>query len=98
MTHPDEGAAKDRLWRAALNFEHARLFFLTVQQKTQGLPTAQGEAFWNGQGREIHDGLQASAKELVAAFTAFSAAGLTADASDWRQATQAKRCLKGGAR
>ena len=48
------------------------------------------DAFWGGQGRRLEAGLRAAAAEVVAAFGAFSAAGLVAAAEDRHLVTQAQ--------
>ena len=96
MTHQDEAAATDRLRRALLAFQ-AALNLLGAERRLKGLPRAEVDAFWDGQGRRIEATVRAAATEAVAAFKQFSAAGLVAGAADRHLVTQAQRHLAEGA-
>jgi hypothetical protein len=93
MTVHDEAAATNRLRRALLAFQAAQTAFLSAHRKLKGLPQAEADALWAGPGRRLEADLRATATEVVAAFKAFSAAGLVAAASDRHLVTQAQRHL-----
>ena len=93
MTHQDEAAATDRLRRALLAFRTTQNHLLGAHRRLKGLPPAEVDAFWRGQGRRLEAGMRAAAAELVAAFQRFSAAGLVAGAADRHLVTQAQRHL-----
>ena len=94
MTHQDEAAAAaDRLRRALSTFQVAQNQLLGAHRRLKGLPQAQVDAFWRGQGRRLEAGMRAAAAEVVAAFQRFSAAGLVAEAPDRHLVTRAQRHL-----
>ena len=97
MTDQDQAAATDRLRRALLAFQAALNLLLGAERRLKGLPQAEVDAFWNGQGRRVEATVLATATEAVAAFKQFSAAGLVAAASDRHLVTQAQRHLAEGA-
>jgi hypothetical protein len=96
-SHHDEAVAKDRLRRALLAFQNAYGFNLEAHRRLKGLSQAEVETFWNGPGRRIEATMNATAAEVVAAFQAFSAAGLVASAEDRHRVTEAQRHLAEGA-
>jgi hypothetical protein len=93
MTHHDEAAATDRLRRGLLAFRAAHLRFLAAHRQLKDLPQAEVEVFWNGPGRRIEANTRTTAAEVAAAFKAFSAARLVADAADRHLITEAQRHL-----
>lgn len=96
MMPQDRSAATDRLRRALLAFQAVLTLLLGAERWLKGLPRAEVDAFWDGQGRRIEADMRATATEAVAAFKRFSAAGLVAGASDRHLVTQAQRCLAEG--
>ncbi len=97
MTPQDQSAATDRLRRALLAFQAAMNLLLGAERRLKGLPQAEVDAFWDGQGRRVEATVLATATEAVAAFKQFSAAGLVAGATDRHLVTQAQRHLAEGA-
>ena len=93
MTPQDKATATDRLRRSLLTFQAALNLLLGAERRLKGLPQAEVDAFWNGQGRRIEATVQATATEAVAAFKQFSAAALVATAGDRHLVTQAQRHL-----
>jgi hypothetical protein len=93
MTHHDEAAATDRFRRGLLAFRTAHSHSLAAHRRLKDLPQAEVEAFWDGPGRRIEANTRATAAEVAAAFKAFSAAGLVADATDRHLVTAAQRHL-----
>ena len=93
MSHQDGATATDRLRRALLAFRTTQNQLLGAHRRLKGLPPAEVDAFWRGQGRRLEAGMRAAAAELVAAFQRFSAAGLVAEAADRHLVTQAQRHL-----
>ena len=89
----DQAAATDRLRRALLAFQAALNLLLGAERRLKGLPQAEVDVFWDGQGRRVEATARAAAAEAVAAFQQFSAAGLVADATDRHLVTQAQRHL-----
>ena len=96
MTAQDQAAATDRLRRALLAFQAALNLLLGAERRLKGLPQAEVDAFWNGQGRRDEAAMRSTAAEVVAAFRQFSAAGLVAGATDRHLVTQAQRHLAEG--
>ncbi|MFL5333849.1 MAG: hypothetical protein ACJ8H8_11880 [Geminicoccaceae bacterium] len=96
MTHHDEAVVTDRLRRALLAFQSAQIFLLNTHRRLKALPQAEVEAFWNGRGRRAEADMRLAAAEVVAAFKAFSEAGLVADVNDRRLVTEAQRYLAEG--
>ena len=92
----DEAAATDRLRRALLAFQAAQGRFLAAHRQTKALSPAEAERFWTTRGGPIEAAQRAAATELVAAFGAFSAAGLVAGAGDRHLVNQAQRHLAEG--
>ena len=98
MTAEDRAAVTDRLRRALLAFRTAQGLVLQAHRRLKGRPPAEADAFWAGPpGRRVEATLRATARELVAAFARFSAAGLGAEAADRHLVTQAQRHLRDGA-
>lgn len=93
MTLQDQAAAVDGLRRTLSAFQAALNLLLGAERRLKGLPQAEVDAFWGGQGRRIEATVQAAATEAVAAFKRFSAAGLVAGAGDRHLVTQAQRYL-----
>jgi hypothetical protein len=96
VTARDEITVRDRLRRALLTFQAGQGHLLAAHRKLKGLPEAEAEAFWAGPGQRMEKGLHAAAAEVEAAFKAFSAAGLVADAADRHQVTEARRHIADG--
>ena len=96
MTCHDEVAVTDRLRRALQAFQSAQKLLLTAHRRLQGLPAEEVEAFWRASGRRIEGHTHATATEVVAAFKAFSAAGLVAAVADRHLVTEAQRQLAEG--
>jgi hypothetical protein len=96
MMHHDEVVATDRLQQALLAFRNAHSFSLATHRRLKGLSQAEVEAFWNGPGRRVEANMRVTATEVVAAFKAFSAAGLVAAAGDRHLVTEAQRYLAEG--
>jgi hypothetical protein len=93
MTHRDEATATDRLRRGLLAFQTAHTHTLAAHRRLKDLPQAEVEVFWNRPGQRIEANMGASAAEVLAAFKAFSAAGLVADVTDRHLVTAAQRHL-----
>jgi hypothetical protein len=97
MTGPkDEAAVTDRLRRALLGFRTARQVLVKAHRRLKGLPQAEVEAYWAGPGTRVEAHLRLAAREVVAAFEAFSAAGLVADIGDRRVVAEAQHHLAEG--
>ncbi|MFC7739285.1 hypothetical protein ACFQX4_26785 [Roseomonas sp. GCM10028921] len=97
MSHQDDGAATSRMRQAVIAFQRAQVALLRTHREIKTRPPADLEAFWNGKGGRLEAEVETAARELVAAFEAFSSAGLVAGATDRHQVTEAKRYLKEGA-
>jgi hypothetical protein len=90
----NEAAATDRLRRALLAFRAAQARFLAAHRKAKALASAhEVERFWATQGSRIEAAQRAAAAEVAAAFKAFSAAGLVADAADRHLVSEAQHLL-----
>jgi hypothetical protein len=96
MTPGEKAAATDRLRRALLAFQAAQSLLLAAHRRLKGLPAEEVEAFWSAPGGRIERHVQAAAAEVVAAFKAFSAAGLVASGVDRHLVTEAQRHLAEG--
>jgi hypothetical protein len=97
VTARDGAAAGDRLRRALLAFQSAQTAFLAAHRKAEALASpAEVERFWGTHGGRVEAGQRAAAAEVDAAFRAFSAAGLVADAGDRHLVTEARRHLAEG--
>jgi hypothetical protein len=94
MRPQDHSALSDRLRRALLAFQAAQNLVLTAHRKLKEVPQEDVDAFWDGPGRRVEANVRATATEVVAAFKAFSAAGLVAAATDRHLVTEAQRHLK----
>ena len=81
----DQLAATNRLRQALLAFQSAQILVLTHQRQSKAPSQAEGET------------LRDSAAEVVAAFQAFSAAGLVIGTDDQRLLAQAQKYLADGA-
>jgi hypothetical protein len=97
VTHQDQAAIISRLRLALLAFQTAQTRLLTAHRRLKGLPQVEQDAFWDGQGQHVEATTRATALELVAAFKAFSAAGLVASAEDRHRVSAAERHLAEGA-
>ena len=91
----DEAELRSRLRRAVLAFQEAQRGLLRAHRRLKdlSLPQAEVDAYWAGPGARAEAHLRLTAQEVVAAFQAFSAAGLVAEVSDRHQVTEAQRYL-----
>ena len=97
MTAADRARATDRLRRALLAFRAAQTRFLAAHREAKVLASPdEVERFWATRGGGIEAAQRAAAREVVAAFRAFSAAGLVADAADRHLVSEAQRHLAEG--
>jgi hypothetical protein len=93
----DKAAVADRLRRALLAFQAAQALLLGTHRKAKALASPEAsEQFWATSGSHVEAQQRAAATEVVAAFKAFSAAGLVADARDQHLINQAQRYLAEG--
>ena len=79
MAHQEQAAAS-RLREALLAFRAAESLLLAAERRLKGQSAEDVEAFWSGPGLRIERHVRSTAAEVVAAFKAFSAAGLVASA------------------
>ena len=93
MMHHDEAVTTDRMRRALLAFQSALNLLLEAHQRLHGRPTEESEAFWLTSGGHIERHVHTTATEAVAAFHAFSKAGLVAGVGDQHRVTQARQYL-----
>lgn len=98
MSSSGQPEAAGRLQRALEAFQKTQSALLATHRKLKGLPTEEVDRFWAAQGKQIERHIQASAVEVTAAFKAFSAAGLVADAHDRHLVSEAQRHLAEGGR
>ena len=93
----DKAAVTDRLRRALMAFQAAQALFLGAHRKAQALASLVArEQFWARSSSRIEAQQRAAAAEVVAAFKAFSAAGLVTDSKDRHLVNQAERYLAEG--
>jgi hypothetical protein len=93
----DKAAVTDRLRRALMAFQAAQVLFLGAHRKAKALTSPEArEQFWARSGSRIEAQQRAAAAEVVAAFKAFSAAGLVANTTDRHLVNQAERYLAEG--
>ncbi len=98
MTVPAEPEVAGRLQQALLSLQKARGLLLTAHRRLKDLPAAEVEHFLAVQGDRIEKHMHAAAVEVLAAFQAFSAAGLVADAGNRHLITEARRLVAEGDR
>ena len=98
MTVPAEPEVAGRLQRALLSFQKTQGLLLTAHRRLKNLPAAEVEHFWAVQGDRIEKHMHAAAVEVLAAFQAFSAAGLVANAGNRHLITEARRLVAEGDR
>jgi hypothetical protein len=97
VTAAGEAAAADRLRRALAAFRAAQARFLAAHREARALASRdEAERFWATRGGGVEAAQRAAAREVVAAFRAFSAAGLVADAADRHLVSEAQRHLAEG--
>ena len=93
----DKAAVTDRLRRALMAFQAAQALFLGAHRKAQALASPEArEQFWARSSSRIEAQQRAAAAEVLAAFKAFSAAGLVTDSKDRRQVNEAEQYLAEG--
>ena len=93
----DKAAVTDRLRRALMAFQAAQALLLGVHRKAKALASPEeSEQFWARSGGRIEAQQRAAVAEVVAAFKAFSAAGLVTDTKDRHLVNQAQRYLAEG--
>jgi hypothetical protein len=93
----DKAAVTDRLRRALIAFQAAQALLLGAHRKAKTLTSPEeSEQFWARSGGRIEAQQRSAAMEVVAAFKAFSAAGLVADTKDRHLVNQAQRYLAEG--
>ena len=93
MTTLGEPEAAGRLRRALETFQRAQGMLLTAHRRLKDQPAAEVDRFWMAQGSRIEQHLHAAASETIAAFRAFSAAGLVTSAADRHLINEAQRFL-----
>ncbi len=98
MTVPGEPEVAGRLQRALEAFQKAQGMLLAAHRKLKGLPPEEVDRFWLAPGARLEKHLATTAAEVVAAFEAFSTAGLVASANDRHLVSEAQRHLAEGGR
>jgi hypothetical protein len=96
LTVPAEPEVAGRLRRALLSLQKTQGLLLAAHRRLKDLPAAEVEHFWAVQGDRIEKHMHAAAVEVLAAFQAFSAAGLVADAGNRHLITEARRLVAEG--
>ena len=93
----DRARVTDRLRRALLAFRAAQARLLGARRRAKALASQdEADRFWATRGGGIEAARRAAAAEVVAAFAAFSAAGLVTDAADRHLVSEAQRHLAEG--
>ena len=92
----DKAAVTDRLRRALVAFQAAQTLPGIHRKAKAPASPEERERSWATRDAAVEARQRAAATEVVAAFRAFSAAGLVADAGDWHLVDQARRHLAGG--
>ena len=93
----DKAAVTDRLRRALLAFQAEQALLLGAHRKAKALASPEeSEQFWARSASRVEAQQRAAAMEVIAAFKAFSAAGLVADTKDRHLVNQAQRYLAEG--
>ncbi|MBL6459432.1 hypothetical protein JMJ55_29390 [Belnapia sp. T6] len=85
MTIAEQASATNRMRRALLAFQTAKIAFLIARRRFKALPEAEVN--------QLKATLRLTATEVDAAFKMFSAAGLVTDDKDQRSITEAQRYL-----
>ncbi|MBK1659153.1 hypothetical protein [Paracraurococcus ruber] len=98
MIPPTEPEAAGRLRRALEGFRKAQNLLLAAHRQLKGMPSDEVDRFWLAAGARLERHLHLAATEVLAAFKAFSAAGLVAGANDRHMITEAQRLLTEGGR
>ena len=91
MTVSFEPEIAGRLQRALAAFQKAQGMLLTAHRKLKDLPSDEVNRFWLGSGARLEAHLNTTAAEVLAAFQAFSAAGLVVSAHDRHLVSEAQR-------
>jgi hypothetical protein len=94
MSPQEQAQVTSRLRHALIAFKQAQTSYLSAHRQLKNQSAAEVDAFWDGAGLRLEAALKLSAKELLAAFKLFSAAGLVASANDRHLVTEAKRSLE----
>jgi hypothetical protein len=79
-----------------LSLQKTQGLLLAAHRRLKDLPAAEVEHFRAVQGDRIEKHMHAAAVEVLAAFQAFSAAGLVADAGNRHLITEARRLVAEG--
>ena len=98
MNFPAEYEAAGRLQRALEAFQKGQGMLLAAHRKLQGLAPEEVGRFWLSAGARLEAHMSTTAAEVLAAFKAFSAAGLVASANDRHLVSEAQRHLAQGGR
>jgi hypothetical protein len=97
MTASFEPEIMGRLQRALVAFQKAQGMLLTAHRKLKDLPSDEVNRFWLASGARLEAHLNTTAAEVLAAFQAFSAAGLVATAHNRHLVSEAQRhCAQNG--
>ena len=96
MNFPTEYEAAGRLQRSLAAFQKAQGMFLATHRKLKGLSPEEVGHFWLSAGARLEAHMKSAAAEVLAAFKAFSAAGLVASANDRHLVSEAQRHLAEG--
>ena len=98
MNFSAEYEAAGRLQRALAAFQKGQGMFLAVHRKLKGLSPEEVGRFWLSAGARLETHMNSAAAEVLAAFKAFSTAGLVASANDRHLVSEAQRHLAQGRR
>ena len=98
MNFVAEYEAAGRLQRALVVFQNKQSMFLAAHRKLKGRPPEEVDHFWLSAGARLEAHMNAAAMEVVAAYKAFTAAGLVASVDDRHVVSEAQRHLAEGGR
>ena len=96
MNFPAQYEAAGRLQRALQAFQNVQTMFLGAHRRLKGRPPEEVGHFWLWAGARLKAHMNSASAEVVAAFKAFSAAGLVASVDDRNVVNEAQRHLAEG--
>ena len=98
MNLPAQYEAAGRLQQALRAFQNVQSMFLGAHRKLKGRPPEEVGHFWLSAGARLKAHMNSATTEVLAAYKAFSAAGLVASTDDRHLVSEAQRHLAEGGR
>ena len=96
MSSSGQPEAAGQLQQALESFQKTQTMLLAAHRRLKDLPPEEVNRFWRSSGARLEAHINTTAAEVLAAFKAFSAAGLVASVHDRHLVSEARRHINEG--